>query len=150
IDGRQTFFEWASAGRYTCQNERGTMAMVTQGPIKEMYFGFSERAFVLRVDCDVAARIALVDFDELRIAFIEPSGWAFSIMQPGKSQQELKLVHEGLRTPAPDVEVGIDQIIELSIPFDRLCVQVDQPVQFFVELLKGRQSRDRAPREGTI
>ena len=26
IDGRFTFFEWIRAGRYTCQNERGTMA----------------------------------------------------------------------------------------------------------------------------
>src|SRR5206468_11242861 len=32
IDGRQTFFEWISAGRYARQNERGTMAQVTQGP----------------------------------------------------------------------------------------------------------------------
>src|SRR5262249_41643319 len=40
IDGRQTFFEWISAGRYTCQNERGAMAMVTRGPLKELYFGF--------------------------------------------------------------------------------------------------------------
>src|SRR5262249_42677773 len=32
IDGRQTFFEWLSAGRYTCQNERGTMALVAAGP----------------------------------------------------------------------------------------------------------------------
>jgi hypothetical protein len=29
-------------------------------------------------------------------------------------------------------------------------VIVDQPIQFFVELLQGGQSRERAPREGTI
>ena len=34
IDGRATFFEWVSAGRYTCQNERGTMAMATHGPLR--------------------------------------------------------------------------------------------------------------------
>src|SRR5262249_6552247 len=31
IDGRSTFFEWISAGRYVCQNERGTMAMAASG-----------------------------------------------------------------------------------------------------------------------
>ena len=36
----ETFFEWISAGHYTCQNERGTMAMATRGPIKDVYFGF--------------------------------------------------------------------------------------------------------------
>jgi len=46
--------------------------------------------------------------------------------------------------------VGIDHILELSIPFDKLGVEVDQPMQFFVELLADQQSRDRAPREGTI
>jgi hypothetical protein len=40
--------------------------------------------------------------------------------------------------------------VELSIPFERLGVTVDQPIHFFCELLEGQQSRDRAPREGTI
>jgi hypothetical protein len=51
---------------------------------------------------------------------------------------------------APDVRIGLDQIFELAVPFARLGVKVDQPVHFFVELLAGSQSRDRAPREGTI
>jgi len=36
------------------------------------------------------------------------------------------------------------------VPFDALGVAVDGPVHFFVEVLEGGQSRDRAPREGTI
>ena len=51
---------------------------------------------------------------------------------------------------AADVQVGIDQIAEMAIPFERLGVKVDQPLQFFVELLQDKQSRDRAPREGSI
>ena len=31
-----------------------------------------------------------------------------------------------------------------------LGVKVDQAIQFYVDLLEGGQSRDRAPREGTI
>jgi hypothetical protein len=45
---------------------------------------------------------------------------------------------------------GVDQIVEVAIPFDTLGVKVNQPVQFFVELLQGAQSRDRAPRDGAI
>ena len=52
--------------------------------------------------------------------------------------------------PAADLQVGVDQIVELAIPFARLGLSADQPIQFYVELLEGRQSRDRAPREGTI
>ena len=40
IDGRHTFFEWLGAGKYVARNERGTMAMITPGPIKELLFGF--------------------------------------------------------------------------------------------------------------
>ncbi len=36
------------------------------------------------------------------------------------------------------------------MPFDALGVEVDQPLQFFVELLRDGQSHDRAPREGAI
>ena len=39
IDGRETYFEWINAGRYTCQAERGTMAMVSRGPLT--YAGFA-------------------------------------------------------------------------------------------------------------
>ena len=153
IDGRQTFFEWVSAGRYTCQNERGTMAMVTRGPIKDVYFGFDLQALLIRVDFDSPARIALADFDMLRVGFVEPAGWEV-LMEiqnvDGRWRYPLKLVHQGNEMPAADLQVGMDQIVELAIPFARLGLSADQPIQFYVELLEGRQSRDRAPREGTI
>jgi alpha-amylase/alpha-mannosidase (GH57 family) len=165
IDGRQTFFEWISAGRYTCQNERGTMALVTRGPIKELFFGFNLKALLLRIDFDGPARAALGGLDTLRVSFVEPAGFAVDVplegrppaggSVPGVVRSALYapravLRHQGKAVDAPDIGVGIDQIAELAIPFARLGVQVDQPIQFFVEVLEGGQSRDRAPREGTI
>ena len=44
----------------------------------------------------------------------------------------------------------IDRIIEVAVPFTLLKIPANQPVQFFVELLEGSQSRDRAPKEATI
>jgi alpha-amylase/alpha-mannosidase (GH57 family) len=167
IDGRQTFFEWISAGRYTCQNERGTMALVTHGPIKDVYFGFNPQALLIRVDFDSPARTALAEFDTLRIGFTEPAGYAVVVglrdRPPNRTAKEpaAKAVkpapgprgvveREGKTSEAPDIAIGIDQIFEVSIPFALLGVKVDQAVQFFVELLEGGQSRERAPREGTI
>lgn len=152
IDGRETFFEWISAGRYTCQNERGTMAMVTRGPIKDVYFGFSLKSLLVRVDFDSLAKTALASFEALRIGFVDPAGWDVLIERPAAPAQQVRLLHHGevsAASPA-SVEVGIDRIVELSIPFDLLDVKEGQPVQFYVELLEGKQSRDRAPREGTI
>jgi alpha-amylase/alpha-mannosidase (GH57 family) len=150
IDGRYTFFEWVSAGRYVCQNERGTMAMAGHGPLAEMYFGFNMDLLLIRLDCDRPARDALADYDTWRVGFIEPPGFEVRVHNPGRPGQEVELLREGRRVEAPGLAVGIDQIAEVAIPFDRLGVKVDDHLQFFAELLQGGQGRDRAPREGTI
>jgi alpha-amylase/alpha-mannosidase (GH57 family) len=150
IDGRYTFFEWVSAGRYICQNERGTMAMATQGPLEELYFGFNLSLLLLRIDCDRPAKSALADFDVWRIGFVEPVGFEVRVFHPGRPDQRAELLRDGVPLSSIEVPVGIDQIAELAIPFDALGVAVDQHLQFFVELLRDGQSQDRAPREGAI
>ncbi len=109
VDGRQTFFEWVAAGRYTCQNERGTMAMVTRGPMKDVYFGFNLNALLIRIDFDTPANVALADFDTLRVGFIEPQGWEVLLEirnVDGRWQYPLKLVHQGNETSASDIQAG--------------------------------------------
>lgn len=150
INGRTTFFEWASAGRYACINERGTMATGMRGPITNVYFGFNLRDLFVRVDFHAPAREVLPQFDTLRIGFAEPSGWELNVHYPARRQQVVRWMHDGTEVSAPGLQVAIDQIVECALGFDRLALGVDQPLQFFVELLEGRQSRDRAPREGTI
>ncbi len=150
IDGRYTFFEWVSAGRYVCQNERGTMAMAAQGPLAELYFGFSLELLLVRIDCDRPARAALAEYDTWRIGFTEPHGFEVRVHNPGRPNQAAELLRQGEPVAAPGLAVGIDQIAEVAIPFDLLGVEVDAHLQFFVELLQAGQSRDRAPREGTI
>jgi hypothetical protein len=151
IDGRFTFFEWVAAGRYTCQNERGTMAMASQGPLRELHFGFDLNRLFLRVDCDAPARDALVEFDAVRVLFMEPAGIEALIHHPGRIDQCIELLRpDGSRKVVPAVEVGVDHIFEMCVPFDILGVAVGAPVQFAVELVRGGQSLDRAPREGVI
>ena len=94
---------------------------------------------------------ALVDFDELRIGFTAPREMEFTIHHPGRPSERWTF-HRG-NAPALDashVQLGIDQIVEVSIPFALLEASVGDPVQFFVDLRESRQSRDRAPREGEI
>lgn len=153
IDGRRTYFEWVAAGHYTCQNERGTMAMVTRGPIKDVYFGFNRQALLVRMDCDGPARLALAPFDAVRLAFSEPAGYETLVHKPADGDWKKaapELMHHEQKVPAAGLEVGVDQIFEVAIPFASLGVKVDQPMQFYIEVLEGTQSRDRAPREGAI
>ena len=151
VNGRRTFFEWLSAGRYNPLNERGgAMAMARKGPIKEVFFGFNVHSLFVRVDFEGPARKALADFDTLRLSFAEPAGWEVRVHRPARADQAVELWHRDAQVPPEGVLVGIERIGELGVPFERLGLRPDQPLQFFVELLDGRQSCDRAPREGTI
>jgi alpha-amylase/alpha-mannosidase (GH57 family) len=151
IDGRYTFFEWVAAGRYVCRNERGTMALATQGPLRELQFGFDLKRLLVRVDCDGPAGAALADFDALRVVFAEPAAYEVVVHDPGRAIQRAELLRpDGSRGAVAGLEVGVEQIVEIGVPFDALGVAVDAPVQFAVELVDGGQSVDRAPREGVI
>ena len=151
LDGRETFFEWVSAGEYLCQNERGTMAMVTHGPFRGLRFGFSLRELFIRADFDRPARTVLAEFDSLRFVISEPAGWEIVVDQPATPQQTHRVLFDGQeRVVTASVRIGIDRIAEIAVPFEILGVKPEQPVHFFVDLLQKNQSRDRAPREGTI
>ena len=43
-----------------------------------------------------------------------------------------------------------DQIFELAVTFRSLGRKTDEPVHFYVELLKDQQSVERVPHEGAI
>ena len=101
---------------------------------------------MLRVDFDTPARAALAGYDVFRLGFVEPPGWELFIEKPGAPRPRAQLLHDGLAAEAepgaPAVEVGVDQILEVAVPFALLAVQADEPLQFYAELLQGGQSRD--------
>jgi alpha-amylase/alpha-mannosidase (GH57 family) len=149
VDGRETYFEWINAGRYKCHGERGAMAMMAPGPLKELYFGFDLQQLFIRVDLDQPAAQALQAFDVLRIGFVEPEGRAFDLVRPGTAQQRGEWIGGGA-PGAEGIAFAVDRIVEIGVPFAALGVEVGAPIQFCVEVLQGGQSRDRAPREGVI
>jgi alpha-amylase/alpha-mannosidase (GH57 family) len=150
VDGRETYLEWINGGRYTCQGERGTMAMAAAGPLRDVYFGFDLERLFVRVDCDQPAARALTAFEALRIGFPEPAGCEVVIDGPGQPRQRLRWTCAGAPAEATGIAFALDRIVEIAIPFAKLGVPVGEPIQFYVELLEGGQSRDRAPREGAI
>jgi alpha-amylase/alpha-mannosidase (GH57 family) len=150
IDGRSTYFEWINAGRYTCQGERGAMAQAGSGPLKDVYFGFDLERLLIRVDLDQPAQAALAPYEVIVIAFAEPADCELRVEQPGRTAQRLVWICDGAPADAGGIAIGVDRIVELGIPFEKLRVQVGEPIQFYVELIEGGQSRDRAPREGVI
>jgi len=157
-DRRFVLLGEATHGTHDFYRER---ARITRRLIEELGFtavaveadwpdAYRVNRFVLGLSADPDARAALADFDQLRIGFAEPAGCEVLLDNPGGAGESVQLLRGGSPLDAPGLEAGIDQIAELAVPFDALGVAVDGPVHFFVEVLEGGQSRDRAPREGTI
>jgi hypothetical protein len=46
------------------------------------------------------------------------------------------------------VDAATDKILELAVPFGRMGLKAADPVRFYIELVSGQTSLDRAPREG--
>ena len=161
-DGRRTYFEWISAGKYEASGDRGTMAAVTEGLIREAYFGFDLTpqtleaipggTFCLRLDTAGDAGDDLAGVDGLRVRFQRPEG--VEVRVPGLGPDS-----DG---PTPAVFIGDERrpdaapvaaagpIFELVVPLADLGVSPGDPVHFAVEAVKGDASEDRAPREGVI
>ncbi len=151
VDGRETFFEWTNAGRYHCTSERGAMGSNTPGSFTDVYFGFNHKNFLIRIDFDQLAKAALPSYEILRIAFDEPTDCELRVFHPGKPLQSWKWYAKGEPIDASGrIEIAIDRIAECAIPFELIGADVNQPVEFYVELLENQQSRDRAPRSGNI
>lgn len=150
VDGRTSYFEWINAARYHCGNDRGTMTLVSQGLMRTIHFGFNAERLFLRVDTEAGpASERLAEAGQVRIGFVDPAETEILIDLPGQSHPAGRLHQNGQVLGNGDtVEVAIDRILELAVPFERLGLKPHDPVRFYVEILQGETSLDRAPREG--
>jgi alpha-amylase/alpha-mannosidase (GH57 family) len=150
VDGRSSYFEWINAARYLCGNDRGTMTLVAQGLMSQVWFGFSADRLLLRVDATGGfARDRFAAADAFRIGFVDPADWEIYLERPGDFHPVGTIRHRGQPSSnGATVEAATDRILELAVPFGRLGLKSGDPVRFYVELLNDMTSLDRAPREG--
>ncbi len=151
VDGRRTYFEWINAGHYANQGARGTMAMAAERLITDLFFGFDREHLFVRMDARGGPlREQLADVDMVRLVFLQPEGFELLVSHPSWKQPILQLYHHDVPVAESGVEAAADSLLELSIPFRSLAVATEEPVHFFIELLKEEQSLERVPHEGAI
>ena len=148
VNGRLSFFEWLHAGHYVAGNERGTMTMVSDGVLTEVYFGFDTNRFLLRCDTPNHAKHDLNDFDELRIRFVEPYGLEIRI--DCENPKSPTIWRDGKALENGSAEAAINRTLELAVPWTELGVFVGERLHFALELVRDGESIERAPSEGTI
>jgi alpha-amylase/alpha-mannosidase (GH57 family) len=151
IDGRRTYFEWLNAGHYRVGNVRGTMSMVQEGLLSDVYFGFDTERLYLRLDArGGAVRERLADIDTLKVRFFEPAGFELVVARPSWQSPLVQLYHQEVAVSDAGVLAAADTVLEMSIPFRSLTVETDDPVHLNIELIKSGQSIELVPNEGTI
>jgi len=150
IDGRCTYFEWISAGHYVGGNQRGTMTLVTEGLIRDVFFGFNCERLMIRIDTAGLAGDDLRQVDSINVSFSEPPDIEIRVTGLRQSAPKAKLYRKGRPVAKAELEVAVDQIFELSVAFADLKVAVDDPIRMNIEALEDKQSVDRAPHEGTL
>ncbi len=151
VDGRRTYFEWLNAGRYVCQGARGAMAMAAHGLVTDLYFGFDLERLFVRLDAwGGPVRDRFAELDALRLVFFEPEGFVVEVSGPARRSPQAILRRGGQVVASPGLEVAADAVFELALPFRNLGVRADQPLQFFVELVRQGRVLERVPAEGAI
>ena len=151
INGRRSYFEWINAGRLACQGSRGTMSMASEGLISDLYFGFDTERLLIRLDArGGASSEQLREVEGLRISFLQPKGFELRVGRPAKRRPAVQLYHEVIPVAESGVEAAADILFELGIPFRSLARSTDEPLHFFVELLRDGQPVERIPHEGAV
>ena len=150
ITGRATFFEWISAGKYLSGSERGTMTLVTEGLIKQVYFGFDRTRLLLRADTPRRAKEDFRSLDELRVRFQEPAQTEIRVRGLDSGAPAAVIYRNQKEVSPARVAVACDRILEIGVPIEDLKLKEGDRVSFFLDCLSKNRSIDRAPQEGLI
>ena len=148
-DGRRRYFEWMSAGHFVAGSERGTMARVTQGVIRDLYFGFTRDSLLIRCDTADRARDSLLPGQELRVRFLEPDGHEVRILLTDSQPSKPSLIRGGTSEKSRTV-AAVEDVAIVKIPLQDLAVTAGRAIHFYVELFEGSTSLDRVPTEGMV
>jgi len=149
VDGKSSYFEWINAAKYVCGNDRGTMTLVSKGPLQTVWFGFDADRLLVRVDAEGGpARERLGEAGRVRIGFIEPTGVEIEVERLGGFKPVATVRRGG--QPVGIAEVAVGKIFELAAPFSTLGLAPGDPIKFYIEVVDGDRSLDRAPREGVL
>ncbi len=149
-DGQPRFFEWTGAGLYVANGTRGRPGRMGQ-MCTALWFGFSREELYVRLDTVERTRDALRVIDVIRFVFLKPCDLIIELAKPSDAARSVRISRNGrpLSPPAP-VRIGVDAVLEMTVPLALLDGRPGTSVSFFVELFHGPTSVDRLPREGTI
>ena len=151
VDGRHTYFEWIDAGLVRADRGRGTMTQAGDGHLESVRYGFDSHRLLLRLDPRGAAlRERLAGIELVRVTFLEPAGYEVLLSQPTARHPLGQMYAHDVAVPDSGLEAAAETILELGIPLRGLGVAQDEPLSFYIELVRHEAAVERMPREGAV
>ena len=139
VTGRQSsYFDWMGAGCYVAGSEQGAMYR-SDRMLKQFYFGNDNKAVYLRLD------LACWENVSLRIEFhgaTQAALWIPSLQTRGKGTYRW-IVADAEESDYLGVAVG--DVVELSIPLEKLGLNGGEAVRFQVKVLENGLERECYP-----
>ena len=126
------------------------MTMVTAGVIRDIYFGFDAQRLMLRVDTAGRAKDDLAAADELHVRFLQPADVEARVTGLRDRNPAAALYRQEQPVPEARVEVAVDQILEMTVPFAPLGLKPEEPIRMFLDVITKKRSTERAPQEGVL
>jgi alpha-amylase/alpha-mannosidase (GH57 family) len=136
IDGRPThFYEWYAAGRHRL-GAGGSSMHRDAGLGRDLYFGYDEAHFYLRLDF-VSSAPPGSEFD-LLLDFLAP--YPLHVMVQGLGAGARPVVRrtgDGTLEPLPGASCVVASVLELGLSFESLGLKAGDNVDLLVQLMQG-------------
>jgi len=157
LDGRVThFYEWIDAGYIDVSKVRGSMHL-SKNLLRDLFFGFDEQKFYLRLDpTDECLAYNNSDGLEIQVHFFTKKPKAIRFPLRSKEARIARYEIFGINTDERwesigfHDEIGIEEIVELAVPFSLLDLRPQEILWFVVQIMKGDLEEDRYPKNGRI
>jgi alpha-amylase/alpha-mannosidase (GH57 family) len=153
IDGHVShYYEWEPAGHFKSKLAGGTMARASDFIVSDVYFGFDADNLYIRID--VNDKMPVPKGSHVSIRFYSPNDSAITFpLKRGRkmSYNFYRLIEDEMFQIMQTLELlGIDEVIELSVPFSVLGVKEEENISFAVELRQAGLTYERQPIDGDI
>jgi len=179
VEGRDSnYFEWLDAGHYAAANRYGAMRRSAARRVTDLYYGFNEETFFLKLCAHGTLREVLGPAPTATLIFREPRevtvriAWSngapptISAASAGSSSSAASAgssssaASAGSSSSAPDadetpieptgIRVALDHTLEVAVPFAFLGGAPGDPVHFAVEVGDAEAFTERIPDAGSI
>jgi alpha-amylase/alpha-mannosidase (GH57 family) len=153
IDGKVTsYFEWLSAGTYLVER-LGTTMQPSECLIPAIYLGFNSVSLFIRLD--LSSRLTLDNLNDYRftVHFKKPREFRLELNGDRKGAMEIRCEpgQEDDRGGGEcRVAAAMDDIMELSVPFDLLEAEPGDEIRFFISLSLEGQQLGHWPQQGHL